>query len=361
MIKNILANRVAIYSFYIFLVCYFAYFIPITPNEAYEFYKSDGLVSRLMHFGYSLSENTFGLRSVFILNAVVSLSLFDIFSNDILKNKNDALCASAIFSILPVMIFGAAIANIAILAFNLVLLYLIFYYRKFYVGEVLALALLFFVHDASIVFFLSILFFAIFKKERRTAVYGIIALLGFLYFDRGIEIGGHPWGRFVETFSIYTALFTPFIFLYFLYVMYRIWVKEEKDIVWSISSFAIFVSILLSIRQRIAVTDFTPYILVGFVLMFKVYFQSLRVRLPKFQKIHKNGFMLSMAVSIFMLIFMFFQPIIFLYNGQYIFTKIYAPYKIQQTLKAKNIHCFNSKNQKEKLQLRFYDISHCEK
>lgn len=361
MIKNLLANRVVIYFFYTSLVCYFAYFIPITPNEAFDFYQTDSIISKMMHFGYGLSQNAFGLRSAFVINAVVSLLLFDIFSNDILKNKKDAMQASAVFSILPAMIFGGAIANIALLALNSVLLYLIFNYRKFYIGEVLSLLLLFVIHDASIVFFLSILLYAIFKKEQRTAIYSIIALCGFLYFDRGIEIGGGPRGHFVEIFSIYAALFSPFIFLYFLYVMYRIWVKEDKDIVWSISSFAIFVSILLSIRQRIVVTDFTPYILVGFVLMFKVYFQSIRVRLPKFQKVYKNGFMLSLSVLISMLIFVFFQPIIFLYNGQYLFTKIYAPYKIQQDLRSKNLHCFDSKNLKEELQLKFYDISPCEK
>ena len=361
MIKNLLTNRIVVYFFYTSLVCYFAYFIPITQNEAFEFYKTDSLISKMMYFGYGLSQNVFGLRAVFVLNAVVSLLLFDIFSNDILKNQKDATQASAIFSILPAMIFGGAIANVALLALNLVLLYLIFYYRKFYIGEATALLLLFFVHDASIVFFLSILIYAIFKKEQRTAIYSIVALFGFLYFDRGIEIGGGPRGHFVEIFSIYAALFSPFVFLYFLYVMYRIWIKEDKDIVWSISSFSIFVSILLSVRQRIVVTDFTPYILVGFVLMFRVYFQSIRVRLPKFQKVYKNGFMLSLSVLISMLMFVFFQPIIFYYNGQYLFTKIYAPYKIQQVLKSKNVHCHNSKNQKEELQLKFYDISQCEK
>lgn len=361
MIRSILVNRVTVYLFYILLLCYFAYFIPITPNEAFVFYKSDDLVSKMMHLGYGFFQNTFGLRLLFVINAIFSLFLFYIFAKDILKNKNDALYASAFFSILPAMIFGGAIANIALVAFNLLLLYLISYHRKWYAGEVVALFLLFLIHDAAIFFFLSILIYGVFKKEKRTAVFGFIALLGFWYFHRGIEISGHPWGHFVETFSIYATIFSPFVFLYFLYVIYRIWVKEEKDIVWSISSFAIFVSILLSIRQKILVTDFTPYVLVGFVLMFKVYFQSTRVRLPKFQKIYKNGFRLSVGVLFVILIFVFVQPIIFHFNGQYVFKKLYSPLKIQQNLESKNIKCFNSKNIKEELQLRFYGISRCKK
>jgi hypothetical protein len=361
MIKSILVNKITIYLFYAIVICYFAFFIPITPNEAFEFYKSNSLVSKMMHFGYAFFDNTFGLRLLFVINAVISLFLFYIFSKDILKNEKDVLQASAIFSLLPAMIFGGAIANIALIVFNLVLLYLIFYYRKWHIGEAVALSLLFLIHNASIFFFLSILIYGVFKKEKRTAIFGAIALFGFWYFHRGIEIGGHPWGHFVETFSIYAAIFSPFIFLYFLYVIYRIWIKEEKDIVWSISSFAIFVSILLSIRQKILITDFTPYVLVGFVLMFRVYFKSLRVRLPKFQKIYKNGFNISVSVLIVALIFVFLQPIIFNFNGQYLFTKIYEPLKIQQNLKSKNIHCYNSKNSKEELQLRFYGISSCEK
>ncbi|CUV65949.1 conserved membrane hypothetical protein [Sulfurovum sp. enrichment culture clone C5] len=361
MIKSILVNRVTIYLLYAVVISYFAYFIPITPNEAFEFYKSDGLVSKFMHFGYSFFQNTFGIRLLFVINATVALFLFDIFSRDILKDKNDALQASAIFALLPAMIFGGAIANIALIVFNLVLIYLISYYRKFYFGEAIALLLLFLIHDASIFFFLSIFIYGVFKKEKRTAIFGVLALIGFWYFHRGIEISGHPWGHFVETFSIYAAVFSPFIFLYFLYVIYRIWIKEEKDIVWSISSFAFFVSILLSIRQRILVTDFTPYVLVGFVLMFRVYFQSLRVRLPKFQKIYKNGFNISMGSLVVVLIFVFSQPLIFNFNGQYLFTKVYEPYKIQKQLKEKNIHCFNSKNKKAELQLKFYGISRCKK
>jgi hypothetical protein len=107
--------------------------------------------------------------------------------------------------------------------------------------------------------------------------------------------------------------------------------KRREEIVWSISSFAFFVSILLSIRQRILVTDFTPYVLVGFVLMFKVYFQSLRLDCLNFKKFTRMVLISSMGELVVILVFVFLQPLIFNFNGQYLFTKVYEPYKIKNS------------------------------
>ncbi len=354
-------NKFSILLFYTVIVTYFAYFTPIIPSEATTFYNEKSTLSYLMHAGYSYFPNELGIRLFSIFSGLLGIVLFYIYSKDIFHNKKDALLATFIFSMLPIVVFGGTIANTTMFVFDLVLFYIISYFRKWYFGEIVAMVAILLIHDGAIVFFLALLFYSLAKREKRVIIESSLALCWILYHGIKIRIFSHPVGHFVDIFSTYAFAFSPFIFLYLLYAFYRIWVKEKKDIVWSISSFAIFVSILLSIRQRVYIADYIPYILAGFVLMFQTYFQSIRVRLPAHQRIYKNGFYASVAMEVLLLIMLAALPLIFALSGKYYVSKIYKPYKIAQELKEKGIQCYNSKNQKEKLQLRFYNISSCKK
>ncbi|MBN2722233.1 MAG: hypothetical protein JXQ77_05390 [Campylobacterales bacterium] len=359
--------RLFVYSIivlsYFAVVLYLAIVIPITPNEAELFYASNDLVSKLMHLGDTLVGGLFGLRFFFLMAGLFSIALFYIVANDTFKDKKDAALATAIFAMLPGIIIGSVLANIAMLVLLCILLYLIAYHRKWYILEIIALAALFLLHDASILFFIAIAIYGAVNKEKRTLVYGSVFTILLIFLDRGIEIGGIPKGHFVEIFAIYASLFSPFVFLYFMYTIYRIWLREHKSIIWYISSIALFLSLLLSIRQRIFITDFAPYIFIGIIFMMQIYYQSLRVRLPAFQVVYKRGLWVSLSILIFSILFILLQPLIFsVTHGLYFnFTnKVYVPYLLSQELKASGKHCYDTKRIKESYQLQYYGITSCQ-
>ncbi len=348
---------------YLVVVLYLAIAIPITPSEAELFYTSNNPVSKLMHLGDTLLGGLFGLRFFFLMAGLFSVALFYVVASDTFKDKKDAALATAIFAMLPGIIIGSALANIAMLVLLCVLLYLIAYHRKWYILEIAALAALFLLHDASMLFFIAIATYGAMNKEKRTLIYGTASVILLIFLGRGIEIGGIPKGHFAEIFAIYASLFSPFVFLYFMYTIYRIWLREYKSIIWYISSIALFLSLLLSIRQRIFITDFAPYIFIGIIFMMQIYYQSLRVRLPDFQVVYKRGLFISLSILILSVIFIVAQPLIFsVTNGLYFnFTnKVYRPYILSQQLKASGKHCYDTKRTKESYQLRYYGITSCQ-
>ncbi len=349
---------------YVSIVSYLAISTPITPHEAILFYSSDDFVSRLMHFGDSLIGGHLGLRFVFLITGFISIGLFFVVANDTLRNKKDAMFATAIFAMLPGIITASVLANVAIMVLASILIYLIAHHREWYILEIIALTALFLLHSASILFFVAIALYGAMNKEKRTLFFGSAFVIILLFLGRGIEIGGIPKGHFIEIFAIYASLFSPFIFLYFMYVIYRIWLGKEKSIIWYISSIALFFSLLLSIRQRIVITDFAPYILIGTVLMVQIYYQSMRVRLPSLQNVYKRGLLASLAVLIFSVLLIVSQPLIFnaTHNLDFNFApQVYRPYLLSQQLKASGKHCYDTKKTKERYQLQYYGIISCKK
>src|SRR5665811_2213125 len=94
---------------------------------------------------------------------------------------------------------------------------------------------LFFVHEASIIFFVAVFLYAVMHKEKMLAIFSSAFIVAFIYLAKGIEIGGRPSGHFVEIFGLYATVFSPLLFLYFFYAMYRILLREKKTLLWYIS------------------------------------------------------------------------------------------------------------------------------
>ena len=155
--------------------------------------------------------------------------------------------------------------------------------------------LLFFIHEASVIFFVALFLYAIRVKDKRLGIAAMAFLLAFIYLAKGIVIGGRPSGHFIDIFGLYATVFSPFVFLYFFYAMYRVLLQEKKTLLWYIAFTALAFSLLLSIRQKIHITDFAPYVMIAVLLMLQAYFHSLRVRLPMFQKVYKNAFRFVIA------------------------------------------------------------------
>jgi len=348
--------------FYVVVVLYLAGTTPISPHEAKYFYAEDNLVSLLMHAGDSLFHNLFGLRAVFLFSGSLSVWLLYEYNRRYFSKREDAYLATFIFMLLPGILTGTTLANVAILVLPLVLLFILLYEKNHWFPLPFIMLVLFFIHEASILFFVALMIYGVIHKDKKLAWLSTAFILAFIYLAKGIEIGGRPSGHFVEIFGLYAAVFSPLVFFYFFYVMYRILLREKKTLLWYISFVALVFSLLLSIRQRVSITDFTPYVLVAVPLMLRLYNNSLRVRLPEFQKRYILGFNILMITLIVSVLFIVFYQTTFYIskNPARLFTnKVYAPYFLAKELKAKGIDCYDVTNMRERYQLQYYNITPC--
>jgi len=343
-------------------VLYLSITTPISPHEAKTFYTSSDIVSSFMHFGHDLLGGFIGIRIFFILFGFITILLFYKVSRHYFLKKEDAYITTVLFMFLPGIVTASTVVNVAILVLPLVLLFVLMYERKHYWQLPFIMLALFFIHEASIIFFVALFFYALVHKDQKLGITSLTFLLTFLYLAKGIEIGGRPSGHFAEIFGLYATIFSPLLFLYFFYAMYRILLREKKHLLWYISFTALAFSLILSIRQRIQITDFAPYVMISLVLMLDVFNHSVRVRLPEFQKQYKRGFNIVLFVLAFSVLLIVTHKVSyeFMSNSDKHFAKrIYHPYYLSKSLKKEGKACYDASSRHERYQLRFYEIQTC--
>ena len=347
---------------YVCAVTYLAITTPISPHEAKIFYTTTGIVSKLMHWGDALLGGFIGIRVFFILLGFLTIILFYEMSRRYFELRSDAYLATILFMFLPGIITVTTIVNVAILVLPLVLFFVLMYERQSYWSLPFVMLALFFLHESSIIFFIALLFYALVHKDKILGIVSAAFLLAFIYLSKGIEIGGSPSGHFAEIFGLYATVFSPLLFLYFFYAMYRILLREKKNLLWYISFTALAFSLVLSIRQRVYITDFAPYVMIAMVLMLEVFNHSVRVRLPEFQKHYMRGLYVVVFVLVISDLLIITHKVSYelMKNPEKHFaTRIYKPYYLAQKVKEEGKECYDASSRRERYQLRFYGIESC--
>ena len=350
------------FLFYAIAVFYLAITTPITAHEAKILYTSDDIVGTLVQWGDSLDIGVIGLRIFSLFFGFLSIGLFyELSRRHFAKDKNVYL-ATLIFMFLPGILTATTMANVAIIVLPIVLLFVLLHEKgKIFLLPPLMLAL-FFVHDASIVFFVAVLLYAVMYREKKLAIFSLAFLIASLSLSKGVEIGGVPSGHFVEVFGLYATVFSPLLFIYFFYAMYRILLREKKGLIWYISFTAMAFSLLLSIRQKIHITDFAPYVMIAVVLMLKLFNNTIGVRLPEFQKRYKRGFIVVisfLALTVFLIVGHKLLYMVLDDPRKHFVHRIYKPYLLANELKSEGIECYDGAHGRERYQLRYYNILPC--
>lgn len=354
--------------FYSIVVVTLATTTPISPHEAKLFFhpsSSSTFLSFLMHLELFPSMAFLSLRWVSILFGFFSISLFYQLTFFYLGDKKAyRYTATAIFMLLPGLLTAMVLSNIAIIVLSFVLLFLWLYHHQKRLFFPFVFLIIFFLHNASIIFFSAIFLYAIDAKEKDLLLESTLLIVASWFFHQGIPIGGVPSGHFLEVFGLYMSLFSPFLFLYFFYFLYRRLLYKKKSLIWYISFTALLFSLLLSIRQRIHIADFAPYMLIALLPMFEFFYQQRSLRLPQFQKSYKRGFYIVLIGLFFSTSMIMSHQIIFSYIPsfrRYFAKKIYFPFELAQQLKEKRVTCVDESFSKIDLQLEYYGISFCPK
>ena len=354
---------------YTVAVVYLASTTPISPHEAKLFFTDSGIVAVLMHAGNDLLDQALfgpflGIRVYFLLIGFASIFLYYRVTWIYLEREDDRHLATVIYMLLPGIITALVLANISILVIPLVLLFLISYERRWLWAQALLMFLIFLVHSASVIFFVSIFIYALVRKEMWLMLLSSFFMMLSFVTTRGVDISGKPSGHFLDLFALYAALFSPLLFIYFFYTMYRILLREDKNILWYISFIALLASLILSIRQRIILTDFAPYVVISIVLMLDTFNKSLRIRLPEYRRWYRVGYVSLMLVLVISSLTIIFHKMLFSVMQdpkKHFASKLYEPYWLAEKLKKEQINCYDIYDSRVAIQLRFYGIEACSK
>ena len=186
--------------------------------------------------------------------------------------------------ILPGVNSSALVVNESIIVIFFTLLYI--YLTKVKSKKYYPLLVLFlFIDNSFAILFLALFFYSIKTKDNIQLILSLI-LFGASMSMYGFDMGSRPQGYFLDTFGIYATIFSPVLFIYFFYAIYRIGIKHDKDIFWYISMTAFGLSLIFSLRQRVQIEDFAPFVVIAIPIMVKLFIHSLRIRLKEFRKMH---------------------------------------------------------------------------
>jgi hypothetical protein len=260
--------------------------------------------------------------------------------------------------VLPGLNSAALLVNESIIVVFFTLLYLYIYKVKKRHCYVL-LVLFLFIDNSFSILYLGLFFYSLSKKDNVLLVVSLV-LFGISMSYFGFDVGGKPKSYLLDTFGFYASIFSPLLFLYFFYAIYRIGIKQEKDLVWYISSTALGLSLVFSLRQSIKIDDFAPFVVIAIPLMVKLFSHSLNVRLKEFRKVHYIMLRVTMVILIFSYLTFVFNKYIYIFlekSNKHFTYRYHIVKELSEELKKININAVHTDDSKLSLRLRFYGIT----
>ena len=340
-----------VFLYYIFLYWYSVSFLSFSIVEAKS--VEDFYILKFLLSFFNVN-NDFSLRILPLVFSFLSLLLFYDLSEIYLKEKYKYF-ATLIFIFIPGFIISSVIINKSIFLIFFTLLFILTFKKYRFLSYILLISYVF-IDYSFISLYFALIFYAVYKKDTKLLIFSLILLaVNANYFN--FKIDGKPKGYFLDVLGTYILIFSPFVFVYFLYTIYKgFFVK--KDILFFIGSLSFLLSILLSFRQRIKIDDFAPFVLPYVIYMIKIFLTSYKVRLPRFRKSYKILFIVLFSSMLIFDISLFlnqYTPAKNLSNSFY-FVKNLALF-----LKKHNIQNINCNNNYFCKSLYFYGIKQGDK
>ena len=341
--------------FYIYFLFYYAFlflyahYLNIGDFEI-KYLSQNYPMTLIENLFFSLfGKSNFILRLPEIILSIFSIILYYKISKKYLKKQKDVYLATIIFSLIPGFILATLLFNksIYIIFLVLVFIYSFLYYRIY---SYLFLLLFTIIDKSFISLYLGLIFYSIYKRDTQFLIYSLFLLMvNANYFH--YEIKGLPRGHFIDIFLIYSAIFSPFVFIYFLYSLIKIF--KKPTLLWFISSWGLLFSFLLSFRQRIKIDDFAPFVVVSVVFMVSIFLSDYRIRLKIFRPTYRKLFSFLLFSLIVFDIFILSSP-------YFLDVKIVSQFRyskeIFDKLKQKNINYFECNNRILCEKLYFYGL-----
>ena len=337
--------------------------LSISYKEALNVFVNNSILSVITNISiYIFGQNDIALRLPFILFYLFSILLMYKLTENYFRYEKDRFIAICTFMLLPGVLSASLLVNSAIIVIFLTLLYL-YYFEKHEKHSYVLLIFFLFIDNSFAILYLALFFYS-FKNQDKKLMYFSMIFFIFSMYIYGFDTGGRPRGFLVDTFAIYATVFSPLLFLYFVYSLYRSGVKNERTLTWYISMTALILSVIFSVRQRIYIEDFGPYVVISLPFMLKTFFHSYRVRLKEF-KLNYNilAMLIVIMLSINVILTFINKPLYLILPNpskhfvyQYHFVK-----ELSEELKKRNIDEITMLDEQLQLRLKFYNITKGEK
>ncbi len=337
--------------------------LSISYYEAEIIYAQNSLLHYLITTSLALfGHNDLALRLPMMVMHLLSVVLLFRISKQYLTYDRDRLWLVVIYMLLPGVSSAALVVDPTGMMIFLLFAYVYSYYYHRHL-EYLLLVLFLFVDQSVIFLYLGLIFFEYAHKAYKKVGLLVILLLA-SFAIHPLEVSGIPSGHFLDTLGVYAAIFSPIVFIYIFYILYRVYINEQRDISWYLAFTALVVSLLLSFRQRIEVQIFAPYILLILPLAAQTFFHSYRVRLKEFRTRYRVLFTISFVLLLFNTLVVLFNKELYAYIDQpkkHFAYKMHVAKELAGRLHQLNITCISTHDKKMQQRLRFYGIEKCDK
>jgi len=335
--------------------------VSISSTEAELLYGEFSFLQQLVTFSLNIfGHNDFGLRFVMIIFHILSVILMYLISLRYIKSPRNRLWLLLMFILLPGVVSSAILVNSAgLIIFGLLLyIYLSDKLKPLYLNLLLLVYAL--INVGFVYLFLGLSLYYLFHKNKKLFFYniGLYFLSSFIY---NFDASGYPSGHFLDTIGIYSAIFTPVIFIYIFYVLYRRYLTKTTDMVWYISSTALLFSLILSFRQSIPMEHFAPYLIIALPLAAQTFISSYRIRLKMYRSKYKAAFIISFVFLLLNTFAVFFNKELYLIidNPKKHFAhEMHIANELADILKSQDILCVKT-DPNMQIRLKFYEIKEC--
>ena len=335
--------------------------LSITSHEADVYFHANTFVHQITHISTTLfGQNDYALRLPMILFHLLSVVMLYVVSKPYVKRNTDRLWLLFVYILLPGVMSAALLVNSAgIIIFSLFLL--LYLYQKKSKFIPLFLILFLFIDNAYALLYFALFIYAINKNNRYYIALTLVLLIS-SYFYYGVGAMGKPSGHFLDTLGLYATIFSPIVFLFIIYVLYRNMVAKKDDITLYIGGIVFVLSLLLSFRQSIHIEAFAPYLMLLLPLSAQTFFSSYRVRLRMFRGRYRVMVLLGFTLlSIHFFLLLFNKGLyLFLENPHDNFAyKTHIVKELAVQLKEKKIVCVTAGNDNLQMRLKFYGVNEC--
>lgn len=334
------------------------YSLSISYKEALNLFVNHSILSIITNIStYLFGHNDLALRGPFILLYVLSAFLMHKITKNYFKYEKDRFINILIFMMLPGVLSASLLVNTAIIVTFFTLLY-IYYYNKHQKHLYILLPFLLFVDNSFAILYLALFFFS-FKTKDRLLLYLSVILFFISIFIYGFSTDGRPRGFLIDTVGIYSAIFSPVLFLYFLYAIYKVAFFKDRNLVWYISFTALILSIVISFRQRVYIEDFAPFVVIFLPIMLKMFLNAYRVRLREFRKSYNILAILTILMLFINIFFTFINKPLYYFlpepKKHFVYQYHFAK-ELAKELKERGINNIIIDDEELALRLRFYEI-----
>jgi hypothetical protein len=331
--------------------------VSISYFEAKIFYLDSGFLHFLVNL---IGQDEQNLRVLFALFHIISILLMYKISQKILTYPKDAIYSTLIFVLLPGFYSSAMIINYAgfILMLTLIFIYVYLYHGRL---SYLLLPMYLLVDNSFNALYFALIFYALNKRDD-LLIFLSLGLFGLSMYIYGYDaILVFPKGYFLDYFGLYLAIFSPPLFLYFIYSLYRVGIRgSDRNIIWYISFTTLIFTLLLSIRQKILLDELAPFVIIAIPIMVKVFLHSYRVRIPQYRKRQKFIANITLWVLFLNYIILVFNKSMFMVQKdpkRHFAYNHYIAKELVIELKKLGINQITTHNERLALRLKFYNIS----